>query len=447
MADPFKPQSSQQLIREAKIGLSVVALLFATLIYVGTLRMTGQKPILPFNQMVGLANTEAVPPSPTESSSNPRTAQSDQATPSQTHNDDRTIIGSLKIEPEKDNQFFKPLSPKTPETNSDKPNFEFNKKQPPFIAPPTKFKPSDLEKKRDGFAVSKLNDDFKKPKIGGRISIDSQLVTRAPSSADGNEKVAYAQFETTPSDIRNPEAPVSVAGNTPRLPNFMNPSIQPTQQFPPTPKSKTQAPIKTRIFLPPTQFEDPTPERRTKNSSKEKSSFKSPKSLSAFKQTPSNLVTPELDLANDLQPVNESPSLGIYTTQTGDTYWSISEKTYQDGRYFRALFCHNQSNHPDYNLVAGLELNTPAKCELERQWPAECPSASETEPVPSGTPSAGINAYYVTAKGETLFEIARQKLNQASRFAELYQLNQDTLGSDVQPDSPLRGGLKLILPR
>ncbi|MDB4371020.1 hypothetical protein N9Z44_02855, partial [Mariniblastus sp.] len=62
-------------------------------------------------------------------------------------------------------------------------------------------------------------------------------------------------------------------------------------------------------------------------------------------------------------------------------------------------------------------------------------------------PSAGINAYYVTAKGETLFEIARQKLNQASRFAELYQLNQDTLGSDVQPDSPLRGGLKLILPR
>jgi len=78
MADPFKPQSSQQLIREAKIGLSVVALLFTTLIYVGTLRMTGQRPILPFNQMVGLDNTNAVPSSPKKKLPKPKTAQSTQ---------------------------------------------------------------------------------------------------------------------------------------------------------------------------------------------------------------------------------------------------------------------------------------------------------------------------------------------------------------------------------
>ncbi|MCP4098708.1 MAG: LysM peptidoglycan-binding domain-containing protein [Planctomycetaceae bacterium] len=447
MADPFKPQSSQQLIREAKIGLSVVALLFTTLIYVGTLRMTGQRPILPFNQMVGLDNTDAVPPSLKKKIPNPKTAQSDLARPFQTHKDDRAKIDSLKIEPDKDMQFFRPLSPKTPATIQDKPKFEVKNKQPPFVAPPAKFKPSDRDNQRDSFTVPKLNGDLKNPKIEPRISIDSQFGTRNSDFAEANEKDISTQVEINLSNNRNLKTPVSVTRNTPRIPSFIDPSTKTTQQISPTPDFKTQAPVKTRNFLALTQFEVPTPERRTDEPSKEENSFKSIKSLDAVKPTPSNLVTPEFNLANELPSVDESPSLRTYTTKTGDTYWSISETIYQDGRYFRALFCHNQSNHPDYKLVAGLKLNTPAKRYLERRWPAECPPGSGTAPVTTGTRSAGNNAYYVTAKGETLFGIARQKLNQASRFAELYQLNQDTLGNDVQPDSPLRGGLKLILPK
>ncbi|MDA7929173.1 hypothetical protein N9B54_04375, partial [Mariniblastus sp.] len=127
--------------------------------------------------------------------------------------------------------------------------------------------------------------------------------------------------------------------------------------------------------------------------------------------------------------------------------WSVSEKTYQDGRYFRALFRHNQTIHVDYKLVSGLELKTPAKDELERRWPEECPVTSEAKSSTAADVSVETINYHVTSKGETLFEIARQKLNQASRFVELYQLNPDSLGENVQPDSPLSSGLKLRLPK
>ena len=102
--------------------------------------------------------------------------------------------------------------------------------------------------------------------------------------------------------------------------------------------------------------------------------------------------------------------------------------------------------HADYELIPGLELITPAKSELEERWPEECPIATKAMPPTTTKGSGGSTAYHVTSNGDTLFEIARQKLNQASRFVELYQLNPNKVGNNVQPDSPLPGGLILKLP-
>jgi nucleoid-associated protein YgaU len=50
---------------------------------------------------------------------------------------------------------------------------------------------------------------------------------------------------------------------------------------------------------------------------------------------------------------------------------------------------------------------------------------------------------YVVEKGDTLFDIARYELGKPSRWAEIYDLNQDVLGDDFHFLEP---GTELVLP-
>ena len=42
MADPFRPDTKSQLLREAQVGLSIVAILLVLLVYVAFYRITGR---------------------------------------------------------------------------------------------------------------------------------------------------------------------------------------------------------------------------------------------------------------------------------------------------------------------------------------------------------------------------------------------------------------------
>ena len=53
------------------------------------------------------------------------------------------------------------------------------------------------------------------------------------------------------------------------------------------------------------------------------------------------------------------------------------------------------------------------------------------------------NSVYTVREGETLFDIARDQLGKASRWEEIYDLNQDELGETF---NRLKPGMKLILP-
>lgn len=61
-------------------------------------------------------------------------------------------------------------------------------------------------------------------------------------------------------------------------------------------------------------------------------------------------------------------------TDADDSFWSISEKVYGTGVYYRALFRHNEAKvlRPD-QLRAGIELNTPPLEVLREKYPADCP--------------------------------------------------------------------------
>lgn len=141
---------------------------------------------------------------------------------------------------------------------------------------------------------------------------------------------------------------------------------------------------------------------------------------------------------------------GKYVVQPNDNYWTVSEKVYGTGGFFKALHELNRAEHPRSDrLQVGDVLAVPPVAELHRRFPDLCPkpkhvrTASQVQAVAAGARQrAGANVY-VVEQGDTLFDIARYKLGKASRWAEIYELNRDTLGTDFDY---LRPGTELVLP-
>ncbi len=137
---------------------------------------------------------------------------------------------------------------------------------------------------------------------------------------------------------------------------------------------------------------------------------------------------------------------GGYVVKPGDSFWTISESAYGDGRYFRALYRYNQavvSNSDE--LVAGTRVATPAPEELAKLWPQFCPRDALNFVETDG----GSNRYpiYRTQEGDTLFGIATDQLDQASRWVEILELNYSRLNSNVNHLTSLPAHLDLFLPR
>lgn len=57
--------------------------------------------------------------------------------------------------------------------------------------------------------------------------------------------------------------------------------------------------------------------------------------------------------------------------------------------------------------------------------------------------SAGAGRTYIVAEGDSLFDIARNELGKASRWVEIYDLNAEVLGKDIDSLAP---GTQIVLP-
>jgi nucleoid-associated protein YgaU len=145
----------------------------------------------------------------------------------------------------------------------------------------------------------------------------------------------------------------------------------------------------------------------------------------------------------------QMPADGKYTIQPNDSLWSISEKVYGNGRYFKAIYEHNRGKLPSSDrLTVGTVIAVPPASLLEENYPALCPKQRKSVMVqprhlqtsaPRSRASSGD--VYVVEEGDTLFDIARYELGKASRWAEIYELNREALGEDfdyLQPGTQLR---------
>jgi nucleoid-associated protein YgaU len=117
----------------------------------------------------------------------------------------------------------------------------------------------------------------------------------------------------------------------------------------------------------------------------------------------------------------------------------LAQELYDDGQLFRELYRHNRDRVTSYDRIpAGTEIVCP---------PADVLRASAQHSSPEQTKSNTDERVYRTRAGDTLFNIAREELGQASRFGELLKQNKERLPERTGHLSSLPEGLELKLPR
>lgn len=141
---------------------------------------------------------------------------------------------------------------------------------------------------------------------------------------------------------------------------------------------------------------------------------------------------------------------GKYEIQPLDSFWTISEKFFGTGAYFRALEEHNRDKIDDEGrLTPGDFVIVPTVEQLEKSYPDLCPKAERRETLQRRERNVSTNRNlhrgrtYKVNEGDTLFDIARYELGKAARWVEIYELNRDVLGKDFNYLTP---GTVLVMP-
>lgn len=177
--------------------------------------------------------------------------------------------------------------------------------------------------------------------------------------------------------------------------------------------------------------------------------------LAAQGSAPSNSPPPlSVTGAGSLAPANSSNigqrTDGRYVVQVNDDFWSISQRLFGTGGYYRALAKHNANTYPrEENLRAGDVILAPSMTELERLYPELCPSPARRNPTEGQPRTASVpnrpdgRRTYLVQEGDTLYDIARRELGKPSRWREIYDLNQDLVSKHWLDLAP---GTQILLP-
>ena len=131
---------------------------------------------------------------------------------------------------------------------------------------------------------------------------------------------------------------------------------------------------------------------------------------------------------------------------------------YGDGRFFRALHEHNLGRIASADrLEPNTAIVVPDVDDLLKRYPELCPADKLSDKAVDSvndTQNAIYDQYekkmdrrfHVTQNGDTLFDVARERLGQASRYLEIFELNEFRIPQHANHLTPLDPGLRLLLP-
>ena len=139
------------------------------------------------------------------------------------------------------------------------------------------------------------------------------------------------------------------------------------------------------------------------------------------------------------------PDESTYIVLTGDTLWTISQKSYGTGALFVALAEHNRTHVRNLQaLEVGETVRVPPADWLVSRFPKLCPQPKlKPAHTPMPTADAVRRPEYTVRLGDTLEKIAIIRLGRADRWREILALNHDVVGSS---GGYLKPGLILALP-
>lgn len=159
----------------------------------------------------------------------------------------------------------------------------------------------------------------------------------------------------------------------------------------------------------------------------------------------SPLDTDPFDPAAAVSHAASEEAVTIHVVDSGDSFWSIAKEHYGAGRYFNALAAFNQARIPNPQVMRpGMKVMVPDAAVLQQRYPqltGGTYSPGQTSDR-TGFYVEGGQPMYRVAKGDTLSGIAHKHLGRASRWIQVYGMNQSQLTSA----SSLKIGMVLRLP-
>ena len=148
-------------------------------------------------------------------------------------------------------------------------------------------------------------------------------------------------------------------------------------------------------------------------------------------------IVPQISLPND----TAAEDTKRYTTTEQDSFYTIAQQFYDDGGFFKALYEFNRQQHQvPFDLQPGMTIEIPSQQVLKARFSDRLPQQVQDDLTDAE------HRIYLTRNEDTLFGIARDQLGQASRFVELIRMNELRLPENVQADTSMPAGMKLVLP-
>ena len=135
--------------------------------------------------------------------------------------------------------------------------------------------------------------------------------------------------------------------------------------------------------------------------------------------------------------IKRSPSeTETYVVQQGDTYMTISDKFYGTSLLYTSLAQHNQQLGIGWRPTEGVVIEVPTAEYLRMHYGV---GTNQRERRLDAQRSA---IRYTVQEGDTIFRLATDKLQDSTRWREIYAMNADRLQS-VQD---LKPGMEILLP-
>ena len=313
----------------------------------------------------------------------------------------------------------------------------------------------------DGLEAKSIQLASHQSNVSETAPVNKQFTASRPFSAASSNRSFQPERLSTNSGEFTPVSP-------PEIPSKFQPGPKISSTSPKTdpPKSfstndrirRFQSPetnVQNNLTLNPSFQAPKSPSSSTRNGRSDFHISKPIESSSGDGKIPLKNMEPAATVETDKSPPTEltlNPSDRRIQPKLDDSFWTIANREYGDGRLFRQLAAYNKCLEnsdvmPPTVLIPDVKTLQMVKVDIKSVRMLKDSAPGSPTPLDSTAVGPNLETKYVVQEGDTLFEISKQKLDQAVRFVEIIRLNQDILPSDVDGQTELRVGLELVMPK